>query len=105
MAEDFERVTARDVKEAIFSLVNSGLESQAVFVMVGKCSMCGYETRYVYNPSGGLYFDAGCWCRAGQRLEPRTFQDLADLINMQRDPERRAEIMKRCGFKVDLQNA
>ena len=44
--------------------------------------MCGYPCGYVIE-GDEVGYDPGCYCTGGHGVEPRSFQNLADHINLQ----------------------
>lgn len=50
-----------------------------------ECSICHYRCRWLSNLDGdAVAFDAGCYC-SHRPPQPRTWADVADRYNMQRD--------------------
>jgi len=65
-----------------------------------SCAICGYMTRYIHD-DGRLFFDAGCYCgRTMSNLEPRSWDEAANWINMQSNEAVRVNIARR--FGIDL---
>jgi len=50
------------------------------------CSFCGYMTNYTRSGET-LVFDAGCDCGPGHHRSPRSWESVADWINMQDRPD------------------
>lgn len=63
-----------------------------------ECALCGYMTRY-YRCGEDLVFDPGCFCTGlTADLQVHTWQDAADLINMQTNDAARSKFRKRFGL-------
>lgn len=59
------------------------------FWKVHDCSMCGYPCGYLFNDDEVAY-DSGCDCvRYSPVIQPRTYADVANQINMQNDEWRK----------------
>lgn len=68
-------ITADEVKNA---MIAQGIER----VDHHDCGICGGMVAYV-REGENLYFDPHCGCAGYGPLEPRTWEDAADWINMQ----------------------
>lgn len=80
--EDFEKqVAAKDIRKWSFR----------------KCSMCRYPLGYVFAGCQ-VGFDSGCYCTGTQTILPASMEDVADMYNMQDNPELIAEMDKFWGF-------
>lgn len=87
-------ITADQVKEA---MINNGITA----VDHHNCSFCGYMTRYIRDGEN-LFFDRGCDCGCGwENLEPRSYENAADWINMQSNPEAKARLAKSFGIVME----
>lgn len=65
------------------------------------CGFCGYMTRFV-RVGNVLFFDIGCHCTyRGETLEPRPFDDVANWINMQSEPEIRTRLAASFGIQIE----
>lgn len=85
-----ERVTADEVKGAMIAANIENVDHH-------DCGICGFMCRFI-RTGDALYFDPGCHCTGGSPLELRPWQDAADWINMQSDPEWRAKIAEKFGL-------
>jgi hypothetical protein len=71
-------VTAEEVEK-------SAHEHGLRFVKVRTCSICDAPIGYVFDDEA-VYWDGSCNCLSRYTPpEPRTFQDVANLINMQNE--------------------
>lgn len=52
---------------------------------VRRCSLCGYLLAYIFE-GNTVRYDAGCYCVVYQRIEPRSWDEVADFYNMQSCP-------------------
>lgn len=69
-------VTGRDISTA--------LAGQERAIAIRKCSLCDCDLYYYIKADGRVLFDSNCGCvRYSVTLEERSWDDLADLINMQ----------------------
>jgi hypothetical protein len=87
-----ENVNGERVKEAMIA-------ANIAFVDHHDCAICGGMVYYV-RQGDLLYFDPHCGCGGSGPLEPRSWQDAADWINMQ-TPEWQATIAKQFGIDLD----
>ena len=84
-------VTAEEVRAA-------ALASGKHWIDHHRCAGCDSMVGY-YVDGGELYFDAACGCSgSGSAPRQRTWQSAADWINMQTNPDVRAELMARFGL-------
>lgn len=51
-------------------------------VVVRYCSLCDYPLNYIRN-NDNVYFDSGCYCTGGHNIQQRSWDEVANLINMQ----------------------
>ena len=86
-------ITGEQVRQAVAS---AGIER----IEHHECSMCGYKCAYIVR-EGNLYFDPGCYCSGGVGLSPRSWQDAANWIGIQRDDEHRQRIASLFGLSAD----
>lgn len=85
-------VTAEQVKVAMTT-------SDVRAAVIRKCSICDADLAYI-RENDKLYFDSSCVCSSYHtEPEPRQWEDVAELINMQNNPDVQKEIMKSFGFK------
>jgi len=70
---------------------------------VGACSMCnvpiGYVIRAGVRDGREVAFSSDCGCVSDGTLDPRTWDDVADHYNLQRDPQVIAEYDRFWGFE------
>ena len=86
-------ITGQQVKDAVLA---AGLTS----IPHHACSICGCMTTYSIS-SGHIWYNPTCSCASYRSwLQPRTWQDAADWINMQENEMARTEIMQRFGLTV-----
>ena len=53
---------------------------------VWNCSMCGYECGFVFRNDDSVFYDPGCGCVTHNvPLEPRTWEDVANFYNIQKN--------------------
>ena len=84
-------ITADRVKQA---MISSNIDR----VDHHECAGCGYMVNYTrYRDQ--LYFNPGCGCSWGAS-EPRSWQEAADWINMQTNPEVKEKLMKSFGIQT-----
>lgn len=83
-------ITADEVKNAMIAKGIGGVEHH-------DCSICHGTVSYV-RQGARLFFDPHCGCAGDGPLEPRTWQDAADWINMQ-SPEWQVKIAGRFGIE------
>lgn len=77
--------------------VRAAMEAAEILVVPHHdCSLCGHWTNY-QRVEGRLYYCSGCGCSYSQPT-PRSWDDAADWINMQSDPQIRGEIQNRFGL-------
>lgn len=74
-------------------------------VELRRCSICHAPLRFLLGASDPL-FDGSCDC-GSVRWPPRrhSWQDIADLINMQPTPEGRASMAAKFGFPAETSGA
>ncbi len=61
-------------------------QREITFWPTHPCSMCGYQCGYVFA-SMSVGYDRGCYCTGGgDRVERRTWREVADHYNMQSSP-------------------
>ena len=85
-------VTGEQVKQAMS-------EKGITVVDHHKCGLCGYMTKYeVINDD--IYFDPGCYCTGGAGHELCGFQDGADWINMQSNPDVKKKLALEFGIEL-----
>lgn len=78
--------TTEEIKELI---ENNNITS----IPVHDCSICGYPCGYVINEHG-VFYDSGCDCVSYSGLRVESFSAIADLYNMQSNPEWIDNILK-----------
>ena len=72
------------------------------YIPCHNCSLCGGEVAYRII-IGAVYFDPNCSCLKGERpMEPRSWDDLSDWLNMQTNDQARKQIMSHLGFNVGV---
>lgn len=89
------QVTAEEVKAAVEA---ANLQE----VTLRECSMCGGPLYYTFEPDGPYYHPA-CDCSPYSTYAPaerRTWQSIADLINMQSNPAAQEKIALLFGLKL-----
>lgn len=70
-------------------------------VHVHNCSMCDYPCGYIFD-GGDVRYDSGCDCTGRYQVHRRSYEDVADWVNMQSSPEWREKIWKQIqGEKAD----
>lgn len=89
-------ITAEQVKEAVLKAGVTEIEDH-------PCHFCGYMTKFsIVN--GIIWYDSGCFCTAtrdemsGEHWETRTWQSIADWINMQDNEEARKMVAGKFGL-------
>ena len=82
-------VTPDQVRDAA---IRSGKQT----IEIRQCSICEEPIGYRVH-DGDLSFAPGCGC-SWSPAEPREWSEASDLINMQKLPECRADIMRAFGF-------
>lgn len=66
---------------------NNAIKYQIESWMFRKCSLCGHPIGFLFLLGmDEVYFDGGCIC-ARLHLQPRTWEDVAELYNCQENPE------------------
>lgn len=53
--------------------------------IIHKCGFCGYACGFYFR-NGGIQYDNGCNCVFYDGWRDTTWQELADVINLQTDP-------------------
>lgn len=87
-------VTADQVKRAM-------AHSNITHVNHHACGICNSMTAYVIHKDK-LYYDSSCNCTYDGRPEQRSFQDAADWINMQDNPDVIADLYKKFGLDKNV---
>lgn len=55
--------------------------------MFRECNMCGHPIGFLFfRGNSEVYFDGGCDCACGG-CYPRTWEDVAELYNLQTNPD------------------
>lgn len=86
-------ITANQVKDG---MTRNGI----ITVDHHSCGFCDYMTKFV-REGDELFFDPGCDCVPYiKNLEPREFQDAADWVNMQSDPDIKSKLAAKFGVVV-----
>lgn len=67
---------------------------------IRSCCMCGYELEYIFL-DGSVYFDVGCDC-ASVGVKERSWEDVAELYNMQTNSDVMGEMDEFWGFNKDV---
>ena len=83
-------VTAAEVRDAV-----EGKGDQ--WFTTRSCSICHTLIGYEYR-DGALFWNGNCDCPARYAPEPRDWQSVADLINMQSDEKHRARLREVFGL-------
>ena len=86
------KVTAEQVEDAVKRAGIIRIDHHA-------CSLCGYMTHYLAK-NGFLFFNPGCFCVFRLPVQ-RTWQDAADLINLQSNEDARIKLIVAFGLKRD----
>jgi len=84
-------VTGAEVKAAM-------MEKNISVVKHHDCCICGVWVEYKRHEER-LFFDSSCGC-LGSDPEPREWDDAADWINMQSNPDNKKEIAARFGIEL-----
>jgi hypothetical protein len=85
-------VTADEVHKSV-------IENNISIVNHHDCCICGVWVKYMVV-DGCLFFNASCGCST-RAPDPRKWDDAADWINMQSNPENKKSIAKQ--FGIDLE--
>jgi hypothetical protein len=84
-------VTGEEVRQAMATANINAVDLR-------KCSLCGYQLQYLRDSDGALFFDPGCDCGSWNPPEPRSYEDIARLINMQSSEDVRAKLRTQFGL-------
>lgn len=84
-------VSANEVRDAV-------LAAEIHFIPHHTCGLCEGMVAFFVSQNGTLFFDPSCDCSSRVRVEPRSWQDAADWINMQSNPEVRIGVAARFGL-------
>jgi len=88
-------VTADQVREA-------AIKAKLTYVPHHECGLCGEWVAHEINlATGELFFSPACGC-SFRPSEPRTWQSVADEINMQNE-EWRVKLMQRWGMGSNIE--
>jgi len=87
-------ITGTQVKEAMKTANISWVE-------VRKCSICNCPVAYE-RQGDNLFFDGNCDCTSfWNPPQPRIFEDVAELINIQSNSEYKSELAGKFGLQLE----
>ena len=84
-----EKITSKELQAA---MVAANITS----VFHHSCGICDYPTSYI-REGENIYFDSGCGCTSRSHLSLRTWDSVADWVNMQNE-ENQSALKKEFGF-------
>jgi len=73
-------------------------EKRIAYWHIGECWMCNYPLGFHFI-DGNVFYDNGCNCTSGRNLNPRTWEQIAEMYNMQSNPKFIKKMDKFFGFK------
>ena len=84
-----KRVTADEIRE-------SAVKNNIDWFPIRDCSICGEWIGYRFFrwPNHEVVFDSSCGCVSYENVQPRSWEDVADHINMQSNEEYAKECME-----------
>lgn len=84
-----KRVTADEIRE---SVVKNNIDCFPIHC----CAICGEWVGYRFFrwPNQEVVFDSSCFCVSYENVQPRSWEDVADYINMQSNEEYAKECME-----------
>lgn len=66
----------------------SSIENNIHHWPIHDCSICGYECGYLFDFGGyEVIYDSGCYCTHRYVKEQRTWEDVAEHYNMQKNTD------------------
>ena len=72
-------------------------ERNISFWLIHNCSLCGYPCGYHFRDNE-VYYDSGCDCTDSSTWSDRTWDDVADHYNMQKNEKYIKEMDQFWGF-------
>jgi hypothetical protein len=109
IADERKRLRRRMMTEAtmyrdvtVQELQDSCMAKDIWYVDHHDCSICGEWTRYLIDSEiNAVYYDSSCGCSSSCPT-PRSWDEVAEFVNMQSQSEIKKEIALRFGIELEV---